>query len=111
MVYNPSPTHTLTVTYQEGGSGLTQTLTVQPRKTERTEILDSNMGTHLSASSNFMALSITDTDSETHGMIYDWGFPIQPIEDLTARVLVGWGYVSCCFLLMFVHLHYFFLTF
>jgi uncharacterized repeat protein (TIGR01451 family) len=38
----------------------------------------------------FIALSVTDTIGG--GGIYDWGFPIVPMSDLTPQVLIGWGF-------------------
>lgn len=91
VIYNPG-SGDLTVEYQEGPSGPLQYLTIGAGQVERTEVLDSEMGTHFSATSNFIVFQVVDTINSEQ--IYDWGFPVQPIQDLTPQVLIGWGYVS-----------------
>jgi uncharacterized repeat protein (TIGR01451 family) len=41
---------------------------------------------------NFFALSMTDTNANGTGQIFDWGFPVLPTRDLTSQVLIGWGF-------------------
>ena len=93
MVYNPSEHNYIKVYYQESNYENPQYLWVPPKSSKRTNILGSGKGTHFwttGAEEKFIVFSLIDTNG--NGMIYDWGFPVQPVDDLTAQVLVGWGY-------------------
>jgi hypothetical protein len=57
-----------------------------------TGIIPTGSGAAMTAPYEFIALSLTDTKSGTNGQIYDWGFPVLPLEKLTTQVLVGWGF-------------------
>lgn len=58
-----------------------------------------NTGAYVYSNDPFMAMSITDAERNstdgvrTDGQMYDWGFSVQPLNDLTAQVLIAWGYV------------------
>ena len=89
LIYNPN-SFSLTVQYKEGPIEGFQSIYVPAGKVKETNILGDNKGTYFKASANFMVFQIIDTVNT--GDIFDWGFPVQPLKDLSPQVLVGWGY-------------------
>jgi hypothetical protein len=61
--------------------------------------IQDNTGAYVYSNDQFMAMSITDSERKswdnvtTDGQMYNWGFSVQPLDDLTSQVLVAWGYV------------------
>jgi uncharacterized repeat protein (TIGR01451 family) len=96
VVFNAG-TSTISVDYQyfSGTSLRKRSMSVAPKNVQQSEIIPTGSGARFNSTSNFIALSMTDTQSNsgsTSGMIYDWGFPLVPRNQLSSQVLIGWGY-------------------
>ncbi len=65
-------------------------VTVAGKSFEFTDVIPTGTGAQLTASTAFLALSLTDTVGG--GQLFDWGFPVLPSNKLTEKVLIGWGY-------------------
>lgn len=99
LLYNPSSDTDIMVTVThsdaQNSSGMRiypapYNVTVRRRNYAFTNVIQSGTGAQLTASQDFIALSLTDTANS--GQVYDWGFPVLPSNKLTEKVLVGWGY-------------------
>ena len=89
VIYNPTES-TITVTYKERANGVDQQVVLNSKQAKQTEVINTGSAAYISSPVNVIVFSMTDTVA--HGMIFDWGFPVQPIESLSPQVLVGWGY-------------------
>uniref|UniRef100_A0A7S3LJI9 VWFD domain-containing protein n=1 Tax=Amphora coffeiformis TaxID=265554 RepID=A0A7S3LJI9_9STRA len=93
MIYNPNEHNDITVLYQQSESASPKSITIHPKSADRTTTLGSGQGTYFwsnGVSEKFMVFCLIDTNGS--GQIFDWGFPVQPVEDLSSQVLVGWAY-------------------
>jgi hypothetical protein len=101
ILYNPGTTaNRITMTSLINGTTRTQLSWNLPAKAMGlSPVIPDNSGAIVSGASNFIALTITDSEvtagngEGTGGQWYDWGFPLQPLADLTPQVLIAWGYV------------------
>jgi hypothetical protein len=79
------------------GARISQSLTVTARNYLLSPYVTDGTGALVSSTSRFLPLSITDAERTsadnvtTDGQMYDWGFPVQPVADLTSQVLIAWG--------------------
>lgn len=105
LMYNPSSSSiTATIKHIDtDGSTKTTTVTLPSKTSTYSHIIPTGSGALVESTGNaFSALSVTDTEKYTdhasggveqlNGQCYDWGYPLQPTNQLTAQVLVGWGY-------------------
>ena len=90
VIYNPGP-GALDISYQEGPHESPQSLHIPEGQLKQTNVLGDNKGTYFQGGHNFIVFQVVDTVADEE--IFDWGFPVQPISDLTPQVLIGWGYV------------------
>jgi uncharacterized repeat protein (TIGR01451 family) len=90
-IYNPSAS-AITVNYQfVGASG---TINVASKDAVNSPIIPRDSGAHFYTNSSaelFLPFSLTDCTQGTTGLIYDWGNPLFPTEQLTPEALVGWA--------------------
>jgi hypothetical protein len=102
VLYNPT-TKLVSVTMETlnaNGSANITTFNLNPKLYTLSRHVMDGTGARVKGNSSFITLSITDTELKsadgqvTGGQWYDWGFPVQPTADLTAQVLVAWGYVK-----------------
>jgi hypothetical protein len=89
VVYNPTDTE-VTVTYNIGADGPDKTLVIPSKSSKISDVINTGKAGYFSAPENVIVFSVTDTVDT--GMIFDWGYPVQPFDSLTAQVLVGWAY-------------------
>jgi uncharacterized repeat protein (TIGR01451 family) len=101
ILYNPGTT-TIRITMDSLINGTTRTSlgwNLPAKAMGLSPIVPDNSGAIVKSTSNFIALTITDSEvtsgfnESTGGQWYDWGFSLQPLADLTPQVLVAWGYV------------------
>jgi hypothetical protein len=105
LLYNPSSqTITATVkTLNMSGALISTTITLPSKKSVYTAVIPTGSGALIESPGNMIcALSVTDTEVYTshasggiemlNGQAFDWGYPLQPTNQLTSQVLVGWGY-------------------
>ena len=98
VLYNP---HTLriniTMDTLVNGTKSTANLTVAGRGFLLSPVIPDGSGARVKGTNTFLPLSITDSEIKTAdnfttgGQWYDWGFPLQPLADLTPQVLIAWG--------------------
>jgi IgGFc binding protein len=97
VIYNPSLTNIfVAMDTLVNGVKKTANLTVPGKKYLLSPVIPDGSGARVKSTSPFLPVSITDaeinaTDFQTGGQWFDWGFPLQPISDLTSQVLVAWG--------------------
>jgi hypothetical protein len=94
-LYNPGDSwlKVTVTTYEKSSRGVSypkEEVWVGAKSWKFTSIIKTDSGAQLTASKDFLALSLTDTEGS--GQIQDWGFPVLPTATLTEKVLVGWGY-------------------
>ena len=90
LVYNPSSS-AMVVDYVVGPEETTYTMTVPAGEVKQTDqILPDDKGTLFRASGDFIVFEVVDTVNK--GELFDWGFPVQPVNSLSPQVLIGWGY-------------------
>jgi uncharacterized repeat protein (TIGR01451 family) len=101
ILYNPGTT-AIRITMDSLINGTTRTSlawNVPAKAMGLSPVIPDNSGAIVKSTSNFIALTITDSEvkagngDSTGGQWYDWGFPLQPLADLTPQVLIAWGYV------------------
>jgi uncharacterized repeat protein (TIGR01451 family) len=74
------------------------TMDIGSKQVMRTKVVSSGSGAWLRSTSNYLPLSITDSEDftldgqGTGGQWYDWGFPLVPRDKLTSEVIIGLGY-------------------
>jgi uncharacterized repeat protein (TIGR01451 family) len=90
VLYNPSPSSSISIKVTT--RHWTKTYSVAKKGIVTTQIIKTGSGALFEQADGkpFIALSVTDTRGG--GAIYDWGFPIVPMSDLTPQVLIGWGF-------------------
>jgi hypothetical protein len=90
LMYYHGPKTQITVNIET--TTASKAYTLKKQQPLMSDIIPDGTGALITSSSQdtFIALSITDTKSG--GQIYDWGFPIQPVNQLTTQVLVGLGF-------------------
>jgi len=103
IVYNGGTT-SISVNYEYYASTSSnnprrRVLQVGPNDIARSDIIPTGSGARFTSTKDFFALSMTDTKAngrvpgeDTWGQIYDWGFPLVPVNQLSSQVLIGWGY-------------------
>jgi len=93
LMYNPRD-YAITVTITvKGGSSYTKTIPAESHTVSN--VIPNNSGAYITSSNPehlFVAFSMTDTDSDGNGQIFDWGCPLMPVGQLTPQVLIGLGY-------------------
>ena len=99
VIYNPGPAVlTFTLQYLLNGVRTQYSQSVNAKQAAFTIVIPTGSGALIDGTSNFVALSLTDTESKdssgqtTNGQAYDWGFPLVPRNELTSQVLIGLGY-------------------
>ncbi len=102
VLYNANA-YTINVTMETRntttGAKIFQNMTVSRANYTLSPWVQDNTGAYVKSNDQFMAMSITDAERRssdnvtTEGQMYDWGFAVQPLSDLTAQVLIAWGYV------------------
>lgn len=106
LLYNPSM-NAITATIKNlnsQGNLISTTISLPSKKSTYSHVIPTGSGALIESPGNmFTALSVTDTELYTsttsggteylHGQAFDWGYPLQPTNQLTPQVLVGWGYV------------------
>jgi hypothetical protein len=88
LLYNPNGSQ-ITVTVKQKNN-ISYTRTVGAGDATYTSFIPDGTGAEVSSSSQFSAISVTDTMGSNQ--IFDWGFPLMPTDMLTSQVLIGWGY-------------------
>lgn len=100
LVYNPKAS-SITVKFtilDTDGSEVTENINLGPTTCAFSPVVPTGSGAFVeSTDGTFLALSLTDADVSTtqyntYGQVHDWGHPLQPLDQLTSQVLVGWGY-------------------
>ena len=104
-MYNPGDSSiTVKFTYLDsGGSEVSENVSVSSKSAKYSRIVPTGSGAFVeSTGNNFYALSVTDTElyvdkngggqEKVYGQAFDWGHPLQPANQLTSQVLIGWGY-------------------
>jgi hypothetical protein len=98
VLYNPHSTKiNITMDTLVNSTKRTANLTVTGRSFLLSPIVPDGSGARVKSTSPFLPLSITDSETTsadnvaTGGQWYDWGFPLQPVADLTPQVLIAWG--------------------
>jgi uncharacterized repeat protein (TIGR01451 family) len=97
--YNPH-SEPLDVTYKyiEGGTEETAVLTLPAKGGAPTKTIPTGSAVRLTADKDFLPLSMTDTvmkeenGVEFVGQVYDWGFPLTPVKQLSSQAIVGMGF-------------------
>ena len=89
VIYNPSASE-ITVNYQFGKSGSQGFFSVPAKSSMPTPTIPTDQAAYIHAESNIMVFSMTDTINK--GQLFDWGYPVQPVDDLTSTVVLGWGH-------------------
>jgi uncharacterized repeat protein (TIGR01451 family) len=91
VLYNPSDD---TINVRVTTLDWNETYSISQRSSATTQHIMTGSGALFEETSNsgknFIALSVTDTVGS--GQLFDWGFPIVAVRDLTPQVLVGWGF-------------------
>jgi uncharacterized repeat protein (TIGR01451 family) len=92
VLYNPSGGGTIKVKVTT--LDWKKTYSISPGSSKTTDYIKTGSGALFEEKSNsgkpFIALSVTDT--VYNGQLFDWGFPIVAVRDLTPQVLIGWGF-------------------
>ena len=106
VLYNPnnvSITVAMETRNRVTGAKILQNVGVPSKNYALSPYVSDGTGAYVSSSKPFLPLSITDAErfsadnKTTEGQMYDWGFPVQPLADLTSQVLIAWGYVNILF--------------
>jgi uncharacterized repeat protein (TIGR01451 family) len=91
VLYNPSG---YTIHVRVTTLDWTETYSISQRSSATTQHIQTGSGALFEETSNsgknFIALSVTDTVGS--GQLFDWGFPVVAVRDLTPQVLIGWGF-------------------
>jgi hypothetical protein len=100
VLYNPT-TASITVSMETRnrttGAKIFQNIAVASKNYALSGYVSDDTGALVTSTQKFLALSITDAErfssdgKSTDGQMYDWGFPVQPLADLTSQVLIAWG--------------------
>jgi len=93
-LYNPSSTNKVDVTYDRIDDK-NEKVTLDKQQGQLSDVIPTGSAAHFKGNGKFLALSLTDFETSKrgwHGQIYDWGFPVMPLEHLTEQVVVGLGF-------------------
>ena len=100
VLYNPN-NFTITVNMEtrnrSTGAPIFLNMTVTRMNYALSGYVSDDTGALVTSLHKFLPLSITDAEQKSSNgnwtmcETYDWGFPVQPLDDLTSQVLIAWG--------------------